>query len=284
MSIDLGADFGHPEAIAHQVRYARIDNTSTPSYSYVSPNPVNSPAVLATAIDNGQYVIEFTPIYADGRKCDPTIRYTPACPVIGSLSGYIQGGNLIVNYFADSEVPTVRITVNYPNGGSFSQNYVNNGNTITIPLPPNVYGDFELLGQSVCDAATGFYSAFSSSVIVSNNPAPSVTLTSNTSTGSGGTRTMIFQIGDAVAQNNRYVFTVYSHDVVVTAALGDTNYNIATKVAAAINGTTTTQWNDHASAPPTGTTSYPPSAIASSNQVTISLNDSNQFAANAYVT
>src|SRR6185436_10205149 len=130
MSINLSISFNHPDAIAHRVRYARIDNTTTPNFITVSPDPTASPTNIATNLPNGQYRVESTPIYADGRVCGTIVRDTPACPGLISINATIESGNLVVQYLAPSEVPKVRITVGYPNGGSFTANYVNNGNNI----------------------------------------------------------------------------------------------------------------------------------------------------------
>jgi len=166
MSINLSIQFNHPAAIANRVQYARIDNTNNPNFITVSPDPVTSPTTIASNIANGQYRIESTPIYADGRSCDPTVVETDPCPGLISITAVIQGSNIVVSYLAPSSVPKVRITVNYPNGGSFVANYVNNGNDIPIPLPDGLDGNFTVLGQSVCDEDSGFYSAFSNQVVV----------------------------------------------------------------------------------------------------------------------
>lgn len=166
MSINLSIQFSHPDAISHQVSYARIDNIVTPSFVNVSPNPITSPATIAINIPNGQYQVNSIPIYADGRICQPEITITPACPGLLSITAVITSGNLVISYLAPSEVPKVRMTVNYPNGGSFIANYVNNGNNIVIALPVGLTGNFAVTGQSVCDEASGFYSAPSSQVVV----------------------------------------------------------------------------------------------------------------------
>jgi hypothetical protein len=78
----------------------------------------------------------------------------------------LDGNNIIVQYFAPSDAPKVKINVGFPNGGSYSALFLNNGNDIPIALPSGVYGDFTVTGQSVCDESTGFYSAPSSQVVV----------------------------------------------------------------------------------------------------------------------
>lgn len=169
MSINISLSFIHPEAVSQFVQFARIDNTLNPVYSTVVPNPVTSPATIATDIPNGQYSIQSKPVYADGRSCEFTTIYTPACPGLISINAYIDGTNLIVQYLGPSEAPKVRITVTYPNNGSFTANYVNNGNDIAIALPSNLFGDFSVLGQAVCDEDSGFYSPFSNQVVVSRS-------------------------------------------------------------------------------------------------------------------
>lgn len=180
MSINLTIQYSHPEAIGVALRYARVDNTINPTY-ITAPNATSSPATVATNIPAGQYSVEMTPVYSDGRSCNPTYIYSPPCDPLISINAYITGGNLVVEYLAPSSADKVRITVNYPNGGSFVQNYVNNGNNITIPFPANVYGDFLVSGQSVCDESSGFYSAPSNSVTVTRS-STNVTI-SNLATG-----------------------------------------------------------------------------------------------------
>lgn len=283
MSINLGLRFDHPGATSHRVRYARIDNIQTPVFVTVSPDPTTSPAILAQNIDNGQYLIQSTPIYPDGRHCEATEVYTPACEGLVSINAYIQSDNLIVEYLAPSSVPKVRITVDYPNGGHNVANYVNDGNDIVIALPTSVNGDFFVSGQSVCDETSGFYSHGSNIVSVTKNSSPTLTQVSETNTGAGGTRTQIFTVGPVVTAGNKYYLTVYSHDVIVTAVLGDTPASIATKMKDAINATTEGQWNDMGSAPASGTNGFKPSATASGNQVIVVLNYGNSFSAAAYV-
>ena len=184
-NINLALNFGLPSgAIAARVAYARVDNLpsgGTPTYTTVSPDLTSSPGIVATNIPNGQYLMSVLLIYPDLRVCNPEYVYTDACPGLISINAYITSGQLVVQYLAPSDVPKVRITVNYPNGGSFTQNYVNDGNNIVIPFPSGVYGDFQVSGQSVCDETSGFYSAPSAQVTVSrtvNN-----TTISNTATG-----------------------------------------------------------------------------------------------------
>jgi hypothetical protein len=171
--INLTIAFGMPAgAVSNLVRYARIDNLApgaSPVYTQVTPNPVTSPATIATNILDGQYTIQSTPVYPDGRTCAATTITTPACPGLTSISATIQSGVLVVTYLATAGVTNVIITVGYPNGGSFQQMYVNTGNPISIAIPAGVYGNYTVNGQSVCDPTSGFYSAPSSTVTVAYN-------------------------------------------------------------------------------------------------------------------
>lgn len=170
MSINLSIEFGMPPgAVSNLVQYARIDNTTNPVFTTVSPNPITSPAVIATNIPAGQYQVNVVPVYADGRTCQPTIITTPGCPGLTSISAVVQSGVLVVTYLAPSSAPSVVINVNYPNGGSYSNIFPNNGNPISIGLPAGVFGNYTVSGQAVCDASSGFYSAPSSSVTVPYN-------------------------------------------------------------------------------------------------------------------
>ncbi len=170
MNINLAVQFSHPSSVSNNTRYARIDNTGNPIWVN-GPNVVSSPAVIANNVPNGQYRIGMIPLYPDGRSlagrsCDETFTDTPPCPPLSSITAYLNSGNLVISYLAPSSVPKVRITVLFPNGGSSVANYVNDGNNVTVPIPASLYGDFSIQGQSVCDEASGFYSAFSSSVTV----------------------------------------------------------------------------------------------------------------------
>lgn len=168
MSINLAIEWDHPAAVSNFVQYARIDNTINPVFSTVTPNIAGSSgtAVIAENVPDGQYQIQITPIYADGRTCAPTVINTPPCQPLIAINAVLQSGNLVISYLAPSQAPKVRITVNYPNGGSTVANYINDGNNIVIPLPSGLTGNFIVTGQSVCDESSGFYSAFSSQVTV----------------------------------------------------------------------------------------------------------------------
>lgn len=161
MNIDISiVNFTGVAAQSYNVRYARIDNTTTPVYtSGGSPTPAQFPFSIS-GVPNGQYRVGITPVYADQRVCAETTQDTDACPNIISLNAVQVGSNLQITYTAPGSVPQVYLTVNYPNGGSVNGTYTNgqNNSTILIPVPPGVNGNYNVYLQSVCDPDTGFYS------------------------------------------------------------------------------------------------------------------------------
>ena len=182
-TINLTISLNQTGAISHRIRYARIDNTLNPTFVTVSPDVPNTPNLVYTIaenVPNGQYRLGYKSIYSDLRECDEQFIDTPACATLISINAYLDGSNIIVQYLAPSEAPKVRITISYPNGGSYTANYVNNGNDIPIALPNNVFGDFLVTGQAVCDEESGFYSPSSSQVIVTRS-ATTVTISNQSS-------------------------------------------------------------------------------------------------------
>jgi hypothetical protein len=169
MKINLTAIFDHPSAITNKTRYARVDNNSSPVF-IPGPNAISSPTTISPVggVDNGQYRIGITPVYADQRKCSETFYDTPSCPIITSFNAIIEGSNIIVSYSAAGELPKVRLSINYPNGGSFSGIYTNgaNNSTITVPLPTGLSGNVSVYLQSVCDEETGFFGPLPQPIVI----------------------------------------------------------------------------------------------------------------------
>lgn len=157
---ELVVYFSHPEAIAHNIRYARIDNTNNPVYVTITGIlPGDSPYVIAEtpALSTGQYRVFIRPIYADGRLCQETMYETAPCTGVNAFSASYDGVNTInVTYNVDAGVPSVRLNLTYPNGGSASFIY-NNGDVIAVTPPPNVFGTYFATLQPVCNVASGWY-------------------------------------------------------------------------------------------------------------------------------
>lgn len=178
-NIDLIVTFTHPSAVSNTIRYARIDNTFTPIYTTIPGVLPGSSPYTINDVPDGQYIVGITPIYADGRKCSEVITNTPPCIAINSFSAVLfVGGSpvineIIINYSATTNIPYVRVNINYPNGGLFSQIYTNTGSTITI-IPPNLlFGDYIITMTPVCNLATGFFGAPTAPAIV-NIPEPPI--------------------------------------------------------------------------------------------------------------
>ena len=96
--------------------------------------------------------------------------------------------------------------------------------------------------------------------------------------------TQLFDIGTSIQAGDVFTLEVYSHQVSVTAAAGDVPEVIVQKFITAINNTTTTQWNDHNSAPAPGTAGFPPTAQSSPNDaqgIILKLNSVNRFGGSA---
>jgi hypothetical protein len=114
-------------------------------------------------------------------------------------------------------------------------------------------------------------------LVTSTTSGPTLTQTSNTNTGVGGTRTQIAQVGDYVAEGNIFSVEVYSHIVSYTALAGDTPTLVAIGLRDAINAESEADWDSESSAPSTGTTGFPPTATASGAFLTVVLNYGNAF-------
>lgn len=128
----------------------------------------------------------------------------------------------------------------------------------------------------------------SNEVMVTVNKAaernPSLTEIGNSTTGSGsgGSRTQTFKVGQNVSAGNKFQAGVYSVVLTVTATASDTPDTVASKLRDLINNTTREQWNAAGTAP-TGASGFPPKASSSGDTLVISLNYQNQFFGSASV-
>jgi len=222
--MDIVVTFSHPSSIKNTIRYARIDNTNTPVYTTI-PNvlPGASPYTILN-IDEGNYFVGITPIYADGRVCSEVSTTTGMCSGINAFSAIINGsGNIVISYNAAVSVPKVKVVINYPNGGTASTIYTNTGANITITPPAGIYGDYYITMQPVCNEATGFFGVATAPVILNVTPPNNSSLTNNSTSVytsvslmakiSGGTNT-IFSVSSVAASGG-----------VVSFYLPDGNYD-----------------------------------------------------------
>src|SRR5260221_933204 len=151
-SINLQIQINHPAAISNTVRYARIDNNVSPTYTTITG--ITNGTYVIQNVPNGQYRIGITPIYADGRPCIEQFQDTPACTGVVSFSAILSGGNIVVSYTINASVPNLQVNINYPNGGTFSQQYTNAGTgTESITPPAGVYGNYSVTIQPVCESS-----------------------------------------------------------------------------------------------------------------------------------
>jgi len=170
--------FEHPEAVAAMVRYARIDqnelNWSEPAEVLVGASPYTIPS-----LDEGQYRVGITPVYADGRLCGETQKDTDACGSITSFSAAYDGTDIIATYVATSE--KVRIRVQYPNGGQSTQIELAGASPVTITPPADLEGSFSVTIQSVCNESTEWYGPVSAPSVFDIAPTDNSTITNNAS-------------------------------------------------------------------------------------------------------
>ncbi len=180
-TIDIIVTFVHPDAVSNIIRYARIDNTSTPVYTTI-PNvlPGDSPYTIS-GIDDGQYLVGITPIYADGRTCQEVLLNT-GFPTNGftAFSAYFDGTNIIISYAAPAGMPQLRVNMNLPNGGFVSSLHTNTGVDITIAPPTGVYGNYSITLTAVYNQTTGYYGQTTAPVIVDITQPNNSTFTNNT--------------------------------------------------------------------------------------------------------
>lgn len=163
-NINLNITINHPAAISTTVRYARIDNTNNPTFTTI-PGITNGTFTISN-VPNGQYRIGVTPIYADGRTCSETIQDTPPCTGVISFSAALISGNIVVAYSLTNTTPYVKVNISYPNGGSFTNTYLNTGTNIVVTPPAGVYGDYSVTIQPVCDIDSGFFGAATAPAII----------------------------------------------------------------------------------------------------------------------
>ena len=164
-TINLQVQINHPAAISNTLRYARIDNTSSPVYSTITG--ITNGTYVIQNVPNGQYRIGITPIYADGRPCIEQFQDTPACTGVVSFSAILSGGNIVVGYTINASVPNFQVNINYPNGGTFSQQYASAGTgSVSVTPPAGLYGNYSVTIQPVCDVSTGFLGAATAPAIV----------------------------------------------------------------------------------------------------------------------
>jgi len=156
--MDIIVTFTHPDAVSNLIRYARLDTPGPLVWSVpATVLPGASPYTIAN-VDEGQYIIGITPVYSDGRVCSEQQTTTSSCSLMSAFAAAFNNGtgNIDITYSAPVSVPKVRVVINYPNGGQYSNIY-NNGASISITPPAGLYGNYSITMQCVCNEATGWY-------------------------------------------------------------------------------------------------------------------------------
>jgi hypothetical protein len=158
--VDLVITFSHPDAVSNTIRYARIDNTVTPSYITIPGVLPGASPYTITGLDAGQYRVGITPVYADGRACGEVFYDTLPCEAPLAFNAVYDGTNIVITGTV-VEGASAKVELKYPNGGSFSQIYSTTEGALSenITPPALVYGVFFATLKSVCDVSSGFFSA-----------------------------------------------------------------------------------------------------------------------------
>lgn len=172
-----------PQFVSVEVQYARIDNTSTPVYIFSGIALAGASPYTITNLPEGQYSISLIPFFSDGRQCPPVFMSTPPCTGVNAFNATFDGTDINVTYSVSS--PQFKITIVYPNGGTFTQIY-NNGDDVAVAAPTGVYGNYTVTIQAVCNETTGFFGTSSAPAIVSiPQPTGIVTATAQSSLTAG---------------------------------------------------------------------------------------------------
>ena len=195
--MDITVTFTHPDAISNTIRYARTDlggvldwTTITGVLPGASPYSIND-------VDEGQYIIGLTPVYADGRKCGEVTKQTSSCPNMNAMTAVFDGSNINITYSAPNTSPKVRVVISYPNGGEFTQIY-NNGASISITPPSGLYGPYYIKMQTVCNENNNWFGQLTAPAVVQVTPAYNSTITNNTS--NDLSNVMVYYVVDGLKQ------------------------------------------------------------------------------------
>ena len=176
--LSLVVAFEHSEAISVLVRYARIDQ-GTVNWSEPASVLIGATPYTITNLDEGQYRVGITPVYADGRKCSEVTKDTDVCGTISSFSAIFDGTNIVVTYSATSE--KVRIIVQYPNGGRSTQIELAGASPVTIAPPADLTGTYSVTIQPVCNENTAWYGPASAPAVFEVTPGNNSSATNNAS-------------------------------------------------------------------------------------------------------
>jgi hypothetical protein len=160
---------------------ATITNTGASQYKayYYNMRTPDQPSLVQTvnavtgattpiswsSIPIGQYAVVINAICANGKVSADKIVFTVSCAKPGAVNVSDTGTAFSVTW---STLPVnaakVRIHIDYPNGGTFENDYNISPATISINKPAGVYGAFVFRAYTVCDVSAGFISDPSNAV------------------------------------------------------------------------------------------------------------------------
>ncbi len=182
-------DFLSVTLIVRRVINGVVQVNTVPAYT-ASLLPGNSPATTP-AIPTGQYEIELRPNFASGINCPSVKLLTDNCPPITMFQAYPGGesGYEHFNIKFETDAAYGRLIIGLPNGGTWTQDILNNGATTNIPLTTfgSQFGNYTFTMYSLCNATTNYIGDPSAPIVIYVTPPNNSTFTNN----SGGAMTSV---------------------------------------------------------------------------------------------
>jgi hypothetical protein len=150
----------------YKVAY-RIKGVTTP-FTYTTIQTQPGPYTLAVFdVAENDYEAAVIAVCGPGKESAAVTTSVSACPSPITFNAVRDGQNFKVNYKFPAGVTKYNLRVNYPNNGQYDEvlNVADPG-TLTLAIPPGVYGNFVFSIRAVCNEETGWFGAFSGQVIV----------------------------------------------------------------------------------------------------------------------
>jgi hypothetical protein len=177
MASDLTGKIYNDGAASYDIFY-RVKGSTGPWIPGGNVVAAPSPALLTLFtiqdVPPNEYEFYFISRCANGEVSGQSTTFysTPVCAAPLSFNAVLQGSNFVITYTVPSSVGLVELLIEYPNGGTFDQNYgVTSPGQITVPVPAGQWGDYTFTMRSVCNVASGWYSPwFNPVLITTQNP------------------------------------------------------------------------------------------------------------------
>jgi hypothetical protein len=166
---DLHGIIYYDGAQSYDIFY-RVRGSSGPWLSggsvVAAAEPNNTEYTIQNIAPN-EYEIYYISHCQNGEESVPsdTFYSSPTCQQPRGFNVTQSGNNFVIVYTVPSSVGMVNLRIEYPNGGTFDQNYgVSQLGTITVPIPAGQFGDFTFSLRSVCNEDSGWYSPYMNSI------------------------------------------------------------------------------------------------------------------------